>query len=347
MQGKWRKEPFTARVYEPIDNYVVTQSIKPEEGEKLLEMLKTPLNGYLGQAYNYDDHGLTEEWMTTFADRQTNAPSDKDVIRTQLVSLLEIMMVQVQDRVCTEEKVLEREPLQLGKDVKEVPVWGMDCYTRRMVELAIEDRVPGSNRLPLAIQHFIEKTLLPAINDQPPNLAHDMKEALSAIIRKLPEGSIDRSFAEATLVAVDEYGMDNFRIHPKGTGVICIRPEGIPAHVLVTEYLGELYPPYRWCEKLDVVEQAQEKFELKPTLPDFYNILLERPRQDPDGYGTFDENSCVKVIYYFHLLGLLYVDASQRANIGSSCSHSCEANCTSAVVARQGKLTIALTTVSS
>lgn len=44
------------------------------------------------------------------------------------------------------------------------------------------------------------------------------------------------------------------------------------------------------------------------------------------------------------LIGLLYVDASQRANIGSSCSHSCEANITSAVVARNGKLTIAMTT---
>jgi hypothetical protein len=130
------------------------------------------------------------------------------------------------------------------------------------------------------------------------------------------------------LAAVEEYGLDNFRIHPKGTGVVCIRPEGIPAHVLVSQYLGEIYPPYRWCEKLDVVEQAQKKFELKPTLPDFYNILLERPRQDPEGYG------------------LMYVDASQRANIGSSCSHSCDSNCTSAVVARMGKLTIALTTVS-
>jgi len=40
------------------------------------------------------------------------------------------------------------------------------------------------------------------------------------------------------------------------------------------------------------------------------------------------------------------VDASQRANVGSSCSHSCDANCTSAVVARDGKLVIALTSVS-
>lgn len=76
-----------------------------------------------------------------------------------------------------------------------------------------------------------------------------------------------------------------FRIHPKGTGVVCINPDGIQPHQFVTEYLGELYPAYRWCERMDVVEQAQQTFELKPTLPDFYNILLERPRQDPDGYG--------------------------------------------------------------
>jgi hypothetical protein len=44
--------------------------------------------------------------------------------------------------------------------------------------------------------------------------------------------------------------------------------------------------------------------------------------------------------------GLLYVDASRKANLGSSCSHSCDSNCTSAVVARNGKLAIALTTVS-
>ena len=63
-----------------------------------------------------------------------------------------------------------------------------------------------------------------------------------------------------------------------GTGVICTQKGGIPPHVLVSEYLGEIYPPYRWCERLDVIEQAQQRFGLKPALPDFYNILLERPR---------------------------------------------------------------------
>ena len=136
-------------------------------------------------------------------------------------------------------------------------------------------------------------------------------------------------YALAVMDALSEHGLELFRIHPKGTGVVCANPQGIAPHVMVSEYLGEIYPPYRWCERLDVVEQAQQTFGLKPTLPDFYNILLERPRQDPGGYG------------------LLYVDASQKANLGSSCSHSCNSNCTSAVVARNGKLVIVLTTVRS
>ena len=96
---------------------------------------------------------------------------------------------------------------------------------------------------------------------------------------------MDVEYANAVLQAIREYTIDVFRIHPKGTGVVCINPAGIQPHVFVTEYLGEMYPSYRWCERLDVVEQAQKKFELKPTLPDFWNILLERPRQDPNGYG--------------------------------------------------------------
>ena len=136
---------------------------------------------------------------------------------------------------------------------------------------------------------------------------------------------LEREFASALRDSVETLGQDMYRIHPKGTGVVCVSPEGIPAHKLVCEYLGEMYPPYRWCERQDIVQQAQQKFSLKPTLPDFYNILLERPREDPAGYG------------------LLFVDASQKSNMGSTLAHSCANNCTSAVVPRHGDLTIVLT----
>jgi hypothetical protein len=153
-----------------------------------------------------------------------------------------------------------------------------------------------------------------------------MREVLNSIRDNDTNSTEVMDYAGFVLQSIEDVGIDNFKIHPKGTGVICTNPNGIGAHVVIAEYLGELYPPYRWCERLDAVEKAQKTFELKPSLPDFYNILLERPRQDPRGYG------------------LLYVDASQKANLGSSCSHSCNANCTSSVVARNGKLVILLTT---
>jgi SET domain-containing protein len=44
-------------------------------------------------------------------------------------------------------------------------------------------------------------------------------------------------------------------------------------------------------------------------LPDFYNILLERPRDDPDGYD------------------LMFVDAAFMGAFASRMSHSCTPNC--------------------
>jgi hypothetical protein len=60
VSGRWRKEAYPPRQYEFLNNYAVTTTISEEEGDILKEQLITPLNGFLGQAYNYDDHGLTE-----------------------------------------------------------------------------------------------------------------------------------------------------------------------------------------------------------------------------------------------------------------------------------------------
>jgi hypothetical protein len=57
------------------------------------------------------------------------------------------------------------------------------CSSFRMVELAIEDRVvPKEIFNEKAVSHFIEKQLLPAINAQPAEKAHNMSFALQAII---------------------------------------------------------------------------------------------------------------------------------------------------------------------
>lgn len=45
-----------------------------------------------------------------------------------------------------------------------------------------------------------------------------------------------------------QVGHDFFRIHPKGVGLICLRPEGLNPLTLVEEYLGEMHAPWRWFE---------------------------------------------------------------------------------------------------
>lgn len=284
MTGKWRKDAYPIRTRVQLTDYVPTDSISAEEGLELMNQLNTPLNGYVGQAYNYDDRGLTEEWMTSFRNGAT-AASEEEVARTQLVSLMEIMLSKVQDRIYNEEKILDKPPIVLSKDVVEQPVWGIDSYTRKMIEICLEDGIPRNQRSTLTIKDFIEHVLLPAINRQTPEMAHNLANALQSIVDVPTVSARDHLYASKLMESFREFGYELFKIHPKGTGVVCINPEGIPPQVLIAEYLGELYPAYRWCERLDVIEQAQKQLEMKPTLPDFYNILLERPRQDPSGYG--------------------------------------------------------------
>jgi len=283
--------------------------------------------------------------MCSFKDTKQAGPTDDDVVKVLTLQTLELVLGMVQDRVCTEMKILESDPLNLDStSCCERLVWGIDCACRRLVEICIQSRMDaeaeGDVKMKAAVHRFIETRLLPAINCQTPERAHSMLDVAEYMMampvpaagaaqrRMMPweyYTDLEHRFSKALFDSVSELGIDSFRIHPKGTGVICTAVEGIAPHQVVCEYLGELYPSYRWCERMDILKQAQRKFLLKPTLPDFYNILLERPRQDPNGYG------------------LMFVDAAQRSNIGSTLAHSCDNNCTSAVVPRNGRLTIVLT----
>ena len=103
----------------------------------------------------------------------------------RLLTALSLPQASVQDRVCTDRKVLQKEPLQLNKDIQEVPVWGLDSYTRRMIEIALEDRVGPARRTEASLRRFIEKKLLPAINAQSPDHAHNINYAIDAILEVL------------------------------------------------------------------------------------------------------------------------------------------------------------------
>lgn len=62
-------------------------------------------------------------------------------------------------------------------------------------------------------------------------------------------------------------------------------------------------------------------------LPDFYNMILERPHLDPRGYG------------------ILFIDATRKGGHGSSLSHSCNPTCEVRVASKDGELCLAMTTL--
>eukprot|EP00592_Proboscia_alata_P015835 CAMPEP_0194395344 /NCGR_PEP_ID=MMETSP0174-20130528/124369_1 /TAXON_ID=216777 /ORGANISM="Proboscia alata, Strain PI-D3" /LENGTH=861 /DNA_ID=CAMNT_0039191265 /DNA_START=1074 /DNA_END=3659 /DNA_ORIENTATION=- len=242
----------------------------------------------------------------------------------------------------------------LTYDVVEHPVWGIDCYTRRNVVRCLTEEPD------LPIEEFIEKWLLPAINSCPIEVAHNItcaarvleglppmnktKESPSSNVCSKTSASAHRilckAFAEKVSrapqwvsraarqlrLASEALGEDAFRVHPKGHGAVVVREEGFRAHKLVTQYRGEVYPAWRWGEKMDAIEETQARLGLRPALADFYNMTLERPRNDPRGYD------------------LLFVDASRKAGWGSSFSHSCSPSCEVRIVALDNRLSLSIAT---
>ena len=170
---------------------------------------------------------------------------------------------------------------------------------------------------------------------QPTSVAAEpVKESSSVFLRDALRSKIRqrgppwlRAAARLVRLASDAVDDDFFRIHPKGHGSVVIGDGGLKANSLITYYRGEVYPAWRWCEKLDAIERVQKEKNLRPNLPDFYNMAMERPKKDPRGY-------C-----------LLFVDASRKSGLGSSFSHSCNPTCEVRVVSLHGKLQLSMTTL--
>jgi hypothetical protein len=254
------------------------------------------------------------------------------------------------------------ESSEVKSEIVEQPVWGIDCYTRKNLLICLEAEFDPQTSL-----EFIEKWLLPAINACPPDIANDISNAariLEGLPFKKPsdEDRIDKLIEEhnesrylqqwsntmlgnalvnkiksqgppwlkpaANIVrrARESLGPNFFRVHPKGHGSVLLCPKA-RANSLVTFYRGEIYPAWRWGEKMDAIEITQQRKGLRPVLPDFYNMALERPQSDPRGYG------------------LLFVDASRKGGHGSALSHCCQPTCEVRVAAKNGGLCLAMVTL--
>ncbi len=346
VQGEWRTQSYPPRVYNHyLKDYEPAQDIPEHVRREVIQELNTSLpDGYLGEAYSYDDHGISEAWMQELGlmdgGELGEVVFDSETGRRQVQGRLYKMVQQVVDRVLNMSGALNQPPLALGTDLVEVPVWGIDCYTYYNV-LSLLSRstctVWGTTKCQeeckRKAREWIERKFLSCINchaleaEQAGTRDITMDLVLNGMQSDSRASQTDR-LAAAEVFKAFKVNRNMFHCHPKGTGVVCQRIGGIPADVFVNKYLGELYPAWRWSQKLGAVEATQTLYGIKPDLPDFYNILLERPRVCYRGYN------------------ILYCEAGRHvANFSSTLSHSCDPNCTTAVVVQGGHLCIALSTI--
>ncbi|KAF8369961.1 hypothetical protein HHK36_032009 [Tetracentron sinense] len=203
---------------------------------------------------------------------------------------------------------------QVGDEVLEQEVYGIDPYTHNL----LLDSMPEELHWPPLEKHmFIEDVLLRALNKQARRftgtgntpMIYPLQPVVEEIQKLAEEGSDTRilKMCQGILKAMDSRRADNYVSYRKGLGVVCNKEEGFGEDDFVVEFLGEVYPAWRWFEKQDGIRSLQKNN--KDPAPEFYNIYLERPKGDGDGYD------------------LVVVDAMHKANYASRICHSCRPNC--------------------
>ena len=211
----------------------------------------------------------------------------------------------------------------LNKDVRESYAWGIDVWACRNM----------LNALPCNLDHFhaydfLTTTLQKALMCLGVE-GWKVSKGLRFIIRTDSE-MFSAQDKELARVLYDAYKTnrvsfrERFRAHSKGLGVLCNRKEGIRRNQLIIEYFGEVYTPWRWYEKQDVIKQGQSRKLLSSQLPDFYNIHFERHVGDPAGNHS------------------LMIDPIIKGSYSSRLSHSCNPNCATIIQVVEGKYKVCM-----
>ncbi|KAJ8598769.1 hypothetical protein CTAYLR_009860 [Chrysophaeum taylorii] len=321
-----RKPTAEPRRYRTIDDYVTREGAEPGEAARVARALRVQgvPAGIVRASYDVDDEAFGERFRARFGVASCGA-------RTHVHAVLDRLCDDVFARACRSQT-----PLALGVDVEEVAVFGCDPFTRRAVEISVE--YAG---LPLPKADFARAKLVPRLFfvAEEKDAGGRKKKPSSVVAAALdlaasPNATRSERSACAAVVSMARWLQSEapFRARPKGAGVIALRD--LEAHEYVCDYLGEVYPPARWLEKLAATTAARRRAfgarRADATTPPeaFHNIALERPASDPRGYAMF------------------FVDAGgSRANFASSLSHSCDGNvASSTLVKADGRLSVALHT---
>ncbi|KAI9379093.1 hypothetical protein POPTR_017G041100v4 [Populus trichocarpa] len=221
---------------------------------------------------------------------------------------------------------------QLGDEVIEQEVYGIDPYTHNL----LLDSMPEEVDWPLSQKHmFIEDVLLCTLNKQVRHYTGagntPMTYPLQPVVEELEQAAMEdcdtrtMKICRGILRAIDSRPDDKYVAYRKGLGVVCNKEAGFRDDDFVVEFLGEVYPAWKWFEKQDGIRLLQK--DSKEPAPEFYNIYLERPKGDADGYD------------------LVVVDAMHKANYASRICHSCKPNCEAKVTAVGGQYQIGIYSV--
>nr|XP_033517072.1 histone-lysine N-methyltransferase ATXR3 isoform X1 [Nicotiana tomentosiformis] len=264
---------------------------------------------------------------------------EKEVKRKMLVSLPEDYAEKLSaQKNGTEESDMEIPEVKdykprkmLGDEVIEQEVYGIDPYTHNL----LLDSMPDESDWSLLDKHlFIEDVLLRTLNKQVRRftgshtpMMYPLKPVFEEILLSADENQDKRTvrLCQFILKAIDTRAEDNYVAYRKGLGVVCNKEGGFSEEDFVVEFLGEVYPAWKWFEKQDGIRSLQRNNN--DPAPEFYNIYLERPKGDADGYD------------------LVVVDAMHKANYASRICHSCRPNCEAKVTAVDGQYQIGIYSV--
>ncbi len=223
---------------------------------------------------------------------------------------------------CNNMAILTKTNKILGEDVIEKYSWGIDLYTyRNLIEF-----LPLNFSDEFKSEKFIEKTLIKTLCDLDTK-GYSIKKACEQIIKT--GNSESDQFKNDIFFASHLFNVyknskiakkNSSHAYSKGIGIFSMKNEGIKKNELIAPYLGEIYPPWYWYEKQDLIK----KNKLDKVLPDFYNIMLERHKSDEKGYD------------------LVMVDPNSKGNFASRMSHSCHPNCNTVLMSSGNEYTIGM-----
>lgn len=242
---------------------------------------------------------------------------------------------------CANMQVTNNEIQELGKDVDANTCWGFDFYTRKNLFCVQSDNISSDEK-----NSFLDQQIkvLNTLQFEGWNIIEACNKLIDEFLKETDfsrKMKLTQSDAIQARIVMQhlmlEWGRKGYRVYSKGLGIIASNSIGIKKNHLIVQYYGEVYPAWYWYDKQDTIKmfliQAKKgakgyesfrKYINENSVPDFYNIMLEKHKSDPQGYD------------------ILFVDPTFKGEFGSRFSHSCVPNCGTISTVSNGKYTIGM-----